>query len=42
MECGLFDGGEDGEHYGANYVEISKVFVMQNAFLCEMVPFDGV
>ena len=25
-------GGEDGEHTGISFVEISKTFVIQNAF----------
>ena len=32
MEYGLFDGGEDDEHSGIGFVEISKILATQDTF----------
>ena len=32
MEFGSHDGGEDGEHNGAGFVEISNILMMQDSF----------
>ena len=32
MECSLFDGGDDGEHTGIGFEELSKIFVTLDAF----------
>ena len=42
MEFGSLDGGEDGEHNGVDFVEISKMSAMQDAFFIETEPFDRV
>ena len=31
MEFGLLDGGEDDEHNGDSFVEVSKIFTVQYA-----------
>ena len=33
MVFGLSGGGENGEHIGVGFVELSKIVVMQDAFL---------
>ncbi len=35
-----FYGGEDGEQTGVDFVEISKVFAMQDTFFLGMISFD--
>ena len=32
MEFGSFDGGEGDEHNDVSFVDIPKIFAMQNAF----------
>ena len=32
VECGSFDGGDDGEHIGIDLVEISLIFATQTFF----------
>ena len=39
MEFGSHDGREDGEHSDVVFVEISRIFVMQDAVSVEMVLF---
>ena len=38
----FLDSGEDGEHNGAGIVEISKVYVMQDAGFFGSKSFDSV
>ena len=33
MKFGLLDGGEDAEHNGVGFVEITKISAMQDAIL---------
>ena len=35
-------GGEDGEHSGVGFVEISYIFMGKNIFFVETTSFDGV
>ncbi len=42
MKFGLFDGGEDGEHNGVGFKEISRISAMQDAFFFGATSFDGV
>ncbi len=42
LEIGSLDGGEDGEHTGAGFVEILEVCAMQGALSIKMEPFDKV
>ena len=37
MLFGWLDGGEDGEHTANGFVEISKIFAMQDAFSFGMI-----
>ena len=37
---GSLDSGEDAEHNGIHFVEISKIFSMENAFFFVTKPFD--
>ena len=36
----LLDGGEDGEHSGDCFVEISEIMATQNGFNIGAAPFD--
>ena len=40
MKFGLLDGGEDSEYNGDGFVEISIIFVIQDAFIFGMVWFE--
>ena len=42
MPSGPLDGGDCIEHGGVGFVEISQIFVMQDAFFIRMEPLDGV
>ena len=42
MEFVSLDGGEGGEHIGAGFVVISKIFAAQNAFVFGPWLFDRV
>ncbi len=33
MEFGLFNSGDDSEYNGVNFVEIPRIFAMQNVFV---------
>ena len=37
MECGSFDGGDDGEHNGVGFVEIFKYLRLRMPFLLTKV-----
>ena len=37
---GSLDGGEDGEYNGVGFVEISEIFVSQDAILFGREPLD--
>ena len=41
MEFGLLDGREDGEYNSVDFMEISKIFVMQDAFSFGTEPFGS-
>ena len=41
MQFGSPNVGENGEHNGVGYVEISIIFAMQFAFFFGAEPFDG-
>ena len=40
MGFGSLNGGEDGEHTGVSFVEISKIFPTHDEFFIGMTPFD--
>ena len=40
MEFGWLDGGNDGEHDGVGFFEISKIFVARDEFFFETEPFE--
>ena len=40
MKVGLLCGGEDMEHISIDFVEISKIVAVQDAFFFEMASFD--
>ena len=40
MECGLLDGGEDGEYNGVHSVETSQRSAMLDVFFSGTAPFD--
>ena len=41
VEFGLLNGGEDGEHTGDGFLEVSKIFAMQSAiFFVGIISFD--
>ena len=42
MEFDLLDGGEDDENNGIDFVEISKIFGMQDADFFRLNSFDMV
>ena len=42
MKFGYLDGREDDQHTGAGFVEISNIFVMQDAIFFGMAPFDEI
>ena len=42
MELRSPDGGETGEHNDIGFVEISKIFAMQDVFLFWIISFDRV
>ena len=42
IELGSFDGREDGEHNGADYVDIHIIFARHGDIFSGMVPFDTV
>ena len=42
MEFSLFDGGDDDEYNGVVFVEVSKIFAMQDDFILITKPSDGV
>ena len=37
---GLFDGGDDGEHNDVGFVEVTEIFLTQNAFFFGTESFD--
>ena len=39
MELGLLDGREDDQHNGIDFVKISKIFAMLEAFFFGMTSF---
>ena len=41
MGFGLLNGGDGGELNGINFVEMSKIFVVQNDFLVGTVSFGN-
>ena len=41
MEFCSLDGGDDGEYYGIGFVEISKMFSMQNSCFYGTQSFDS-
>ncbi len=41
MECGLPDGGEADEHIAVDFLEISKIFAMQDKLHFEMELSNG-
>ena len=41
-EFGSLDGGDNNEYNGLGFVEISKIFAMQDAFFFRMISFDSV
>ena len=40
MKCGSFNGGDDGEHKGLSFVEISKIFAVLDTFFSGPDSFD--
>ena len=42
MKFESLDGGEDGDHDGFRFVEISKIFEAQESFCFRNWPFDRV
>ena len=42
MKCGSTDGRGNGDNSGVDFVEISTIFAIQNAFLFKMTSFDVV
>ena len=39
-EYGVLDGAKDGEHRGSDSEVISKISVMQDAIVFDIIPFD--
>ena len=42
MEFSLLGSGEDGGYNGTGFVEISKIFLIQDIIFLRMEPFDPV
>ena len=42
MRLSSFDGAGDGEYSGSNFVEISQIFVMRDAFFLRTGLFDRI
>ena len=40
MTFSSYEGGEDGEHTGAGFVEISKIFVTYDVYFFRTIFFD--
>ncbi len=41
MEINSLDDVEDGEHNSVGFVEVSKIFLTEDAFLFATAPFDS-